>query len=64
MLYSILQYFCMFLGIVLAIGVILIAWVGPILMMLWSASPWWLLGYFITIPVFCGICDWSEGDGF
>ena len=63
MIESIMKYFCAMIAILLVITVILICWTGPLFMMFWF-SPWWLLSYGITLPVFFGICDWAEGDGF
>lgn len=63
MIESIMEYFCAMIATLLVVAVVIICWAGPVLMMLWL-SPWWLLSYGITIPVFFGICDWAEGDEF
>ena len=60
---SIMKYLCAMIAILLVIVIMVILWAGPIFMMFWF-SPWWLLSYGVTIPVFFGICDWAEGDGF
>lgn len=63
MIESIMKYLCAMIGILLAVAVVIICWIGPIFMTFWL-SPWWLFSYGITLPVFFGICDWAEGDGF